>query len=385
MKNKFNPKIFNGKPRLEKSILGSQNISKIWIWNPQKNEYEAGNNCYIARRKRNANGLKVVQKKAFASLQDARAWQNCSLPDDKEDITLEKADSPLFAKVVDDYTKNRMNLHKVSTQNLYNRFLSGVNFKYFKDFRIQEISPQVIDSWISYLKSLPTRESRLSFKMDLSLLKSILNYYAERDDSYILPFKKRHKKDIVLKPALGVKTKDITEEQFLKFRAQLLLGKLGLTMYTLATVQFCHALRISEAAAIFMEDVFFNVDPRKSRLKITKSVRYDSNKKGVIQYSFKNATSNMGSKESPLLPNSYYALKKFFEKYPDRMGPLFIQENGELLTYRQIQHAYQKAFKDMTKRTSTSISPWSVVPSDSKWFSRVHVLSDIAVRALRLF
>jgi AMP-polyphosphate phosphotransferase len=44
---------------------------------------------------------------------------------------------------------------------------------------------------------------------------------------------------------------------------------------------------------------------------------------------------------------------------------------------------YQKAFKEMTKRTSTPQSPWTVVPADSKWFSRVSILSDIAKRGVK--
>lgn len=43
--------------------------------------------------------------------------------------------------------------------------------------------------------------------------------------------------------------------------------------------------------------------------------------------------------------------------------------------------SYQKAFKDMTKRTSTKYCPWKVIPSDSKWFGRVKILSDIVKRA----
>ncbi len=41
---------------------------------------------------------------------------------------------------------------------------------------------------------------------------------------------------------------------------------------------------------------------------------------------------------------------------------------------------YQKAFKEMTKRTSTSFSPWTVVPADSKWFCRTYILNDISKR-----
>lgn len=46
---------------------------------------------------------------------------------------------------------------------------------------------------------------------------------------------------------------------------------------------------------------------------------------------------------------------------------------------------YQKAFKDMTQRTSTAASPWTVVPADSKWFSRTYILNDICKRAAQFF
>ncbi len=42
---------------------------------------------------------------------------------------------------------------------------------------------------------------------------------------------------------------------------------------------------------------------------------------------------------------------------------------------------YQIAFKEMKKRTSTPKCPWTVVPADSKWFARVHILKDISKRA----
>ncbi len=47
--------------------------------------------------------------------------------------------------------------------------------------------------------------------------------------------------------------------------------------------------------------------------------------------------------------------------------------------------AYQMSFKEMTKRTSTKICPWTVVPANSKWFARVHILNDIVRRANRFY
>ncbi len=47
--------------------------------------------------------------------------------------------------------------------------------------------------------------------------------------------------------------------------------------------------------------------------------------------------------------------------------------------------SYQIAFKEMTKRTSSSVSPWTVIPADSKWFARVYVINDIARQAFRFW
>jgi PPK2 family polyphosphate:nucleotide phosphotransferase len=44
-------------------------------------------------------------------------------------------------------------------------------------------------------------------------------------------------------------------------------------------------------------------------------------------------------------------------------------------------HAYMKAYRDALAATSTDHSPWYVVPSDHKWFSRV-VIADVIVQAL---
>lgn len=38
---------------------------------------------------------------------------------------------------------------------------------------------------------------------------------------------------------------------------------------------------------------------------------------------------------------------------------------------------YYSAFKDMIRKTSTTHSQWKVIPADSKWFTRIKVISDI--------
>lgn len=348
MKKKFNPKIYAGRARIERSLAGSPNVTKIFSWNPEKVVYEPNESskCYLARRKRFLNGITQKEKKAFCSLNEAKQWQHEAQADREPVEKKAAATSPRFSYVLSEYRKNRMTQLKPSTQSAYNKLMNNKYFDFLKDYEIQLITPQVIDAWIRYLKTLTSKESRTSFKKEFTLLKTVLNYYAEYQDDYVLPLKSRHKKDIIVKASNGSKLKDLSEEQFLRFRDELVKCKLGKFLGALATVQFYQALRISEAAGLHREDIFFSPQATESRIRVTKSVHYLENKKGVIQQSFKNSKSNAGVKEQPLFPESYLALKRFTEAYPDRQGALFLQENGlELLTYRQIQAAYDRAFK----------------------------------------
>ena len=49
---------------------------------------------------------------------------------------------------------------------------------------------------------------------------------------------------------------------------------------------------------------------------------------------------------------------------------------------RQCWDAYQDAYEDMIKNTSTKAAPWVVVPADHKWFARL-VVSSVIVQALK--
>lgn len=85
-----------------------------------------------------------------------------------------------------------------------------------------------------------------------------------------------------------------------------------------------------------------------------------------------------------LLDLSYDEQKKRFEerrKNPFKSWKL----TDEDLRNRRKWPAYESAYREVLKQTSTDVAPWTVVPADSKWFSRVAVLGDILDRAERFF
>lgn len=212
---------------------------------------------------------------------------------------------------------------------------------------ISEITPFVIDDWINWLKDLDLTNRRASFKHEYDLLSGILKFYSGYDDDFKSPLKRRHRQNIILRDSGTVKGKFISEEEFLKFRENLLSLPDGKTFAAMATVQFYQSLRISEVSAICWEDLKIVPDNlSRTTIHISRSVFF-SRKKGAkpeIQNSFKNSKGNNGIKVLPLLKESYdvlFSLKEANAKH----GLVFLDQNKELFSYRQIQHAYDSAFK----------------------------------------
>jgi len=75
--------------------------------------------------------------------------------------------------------------------------------------------------------------------------------------------------------------------------------------------------------------------------------------------------------------------KRFQEREQDPLKSWKLTE--EDYRNRKKWDLYQAAFKDMYKKTSTRNCPWQVVPADSKWFARVHILNDIIKQAGKFF
>jgi len=145
--------------------------------------------------------------------------------------------------------------------------------------------------------------------------------------------------------AVVIRQKNIPEEQFLEFRRALSALKNGDLWQSLATVQYYQALRISEAAGLYWEDVHFDLDsPHNSRISIVRSVFWP-HKKGLESYvriGFKNAESNGGIKEQPMFPETFQALHSLH--FENAKGLVF-KLQGTHLDYRAIQHTYDRGFK----------------------------------------
>jgi len=91
--------------------------------------------------------------------------------------------------------------------------------------------------------------------------------------------------------------------------------------------------------------------------------------------------------EKYLVSNGILVLKFFLNLSQGEQRKRFLARIDEpdknwkfaVADYQERRHwdAYQKAYQDMLRHTSTSYAPWSVIPADHKWFARLAVSETI--------
>jgi integrase len=355
MKMKFNPKQYQGKARVYPQVAGAPGIRRLWIWNEKRQEYlspQRGKPFEARRYEVTGDGKRSRTKQAFETLQAARSWQSFS---SKEAVTstlvdVEKTTGPSFGDIVNEFRRTKYPQLAESTRVAYDKLIK-LYLESLLSLPIREVTPKRIDRWLAELKRPDGKamqsSRRFSFDHELSLLSTILKYYVSYHDdaSFQFPVKQRHQEVCGLNRRRIAKSKDLTEAEFQKFRSELLKLSHGAVLATLATVQYYQALRISEVAALYWEDVIFDFgSPEESKLRIVRSVCWPRRRgqASFVQAGFKNGESNNGIKVQPLFKESFKGLEA--EYRPEKTGLVFNQD-GVHFEYRQIQHAYDTAFR----------------------------------------
>jgi integrase len=359
---RFNSKCYQGKARVYRPVPGTTNVSKLFVWDETKAEYlppDRGLN-YLARRyDQGPVGKRQRVSQYFATLDEARNWQaRLEAASTSKDESYERAErkarraqGPKLKDVIREWQNRKYQALAVGTRVHYDQLIEK-HFQSLIDLRVNAVTSSVIDGWIAEMKSRvgETHQSRMrkSFLHELTLLGVILRYYSEYHDDpeFRYPIKRRHREDAELRVNDHDKPKDLSVDEFIKFREALAMGLHGPALAAMATVQYFQALRISEAAALHWEDVHLNFrSPEESRIRVSRHVEF-SRKRGMsskIAPGFKNSHATGGMKELPLFPPAYAALRELF--FVGAKGLVFQSPEGTFFEYRQIQRAYNIAFK----------------------------------------
>lgn len=202
-------------------------------------------------------------------------------------------ESPRFESVVESFRQNAYPLRARSTCLQYVKMLN-LYFDYYQLMRITEITPKHFDEWLR-------REMR-------------------RPD------------------------RDLPRSAFERVRA-CMMELYGEMWWALFTVQWCEALRISEAAALCWEDVRLNTaKPSASCIHVCRHVLWTRvpGEEPLVESGFKNSSANGGSKLLPVFPEAFAALRKIYTART--FGLILRNSEGGPLTYCSIQSRYARAF-----------------------------------------
>jgi integrase len=344
MKKLMSLKAYRGKDRIFSSVPGAPGISRLYVWDKNKMEYLTPKRAkrYCARRYSYIDGEKKRRFEFFSTLDEAREWQLTGKPASfsKEVAATEGPNSsPSFKEVIEKWQKDSWPLLKENTTIQYSKCL-----KFFGSLLhrpIETIRPSDIDDLIAGWKQKRGgyRKVRTSFAKEFETLTIIFRWYQGNfdDAAIVMPFKDRHYKQIILKYATKVARKHMTEEECDRFLAELL--KEGLMFYVLGFTQFKQMLRISEACAMKWQ----HLDTEENSYALCEHAVWPrvGGKPPYIALGTKN-----------IKAGEVYMINLFQEvvnqigrikKYPG--CDLIFHNNGKLLTYRQIQYRFDKAFK----------------------------------------
>lgn len=355
MRTKFNPKIYQDKARVYTQIPNAPRLSRVWVWNENKQEYltPPEGKMYLASRYENKKRV----KKFFETLEEARNWQQgLEAPANPFAPTKKVNTTPLFSRVVEDWKKRGLVGTEQSTLRLYDRILL-LHFSMLMDKHMDEITGKLVDQWLDELMN-PLGEryldpNRVHFRGEINLLRSILIYYrnsARRSynhENWAYPLERDQVKRAKTKIRASKRDRSVklSEEEFFIFRSSF-QGKYSESMYDLSTVQFYCSLRISECAALHYEDIFLNFNnPSLSYMIVKRHIDWPR-AKGVEAKElpgFKNSKHlENHTKKLAIFPEAFKVLAKIWK--PDMKGLIFKNEDS-FFQYRQIENAYNRAFK----------------------------------------
>ncbi|MGE0526767.1 MAG: tyrosine-type recombinase/integrase [Bdellovibrionales bacterium] len=338
MTKKIDPKVFKG-ALVWAPVAGHKGIRRRWAWNEAKLRYEdpPGGPQYQARRVSElASGREA---RCFSSLQGAREWKerrNVQVETQNTTATCEHAGYTV-ADLVRDFKAKRYPFLAEGTVILYERRLELLEPLF--TMNVDDLTSQNISDWIDWLKSpemlSERRNTRVSFEKELKALSTLLRWHIEENDDsrLVFPIKRKHfaKAEVRKRAARQVV---LSDDELTKWLTA--LKQADPLFYAMAVVQVYQVLRVSEVCAMRWS----NLDLPNGRYHIREHVLWP-------RVGGKPPSLAVGTKTTM---DSYWVplwteVQAVLSTLDVREGcDLIFHDQGNLLTYRQIQYAYDIAF-----------------------------------------
>lgn len=265
----------------------------------------------------------------FSRLSDAKRWVMTFLPSSKEP---KKKKSPLFKDVWKEYKLVRYSDLEYSTKQAKDERVK-IFYPDIKDMHMEDIDADFFrDLILRHKTSGKHQSSRISFDKEIKEYKAIFHWYRDyKDYKFYIPITKFHKQLGKIKKKIP-RNKKMSINQVQKF-----FNSFENELFKkFAVAQFFCCARVSEIAGLQTHSVDFE----EGVLQIKDVVVWDKGKKFV---ELKPYTKNNDVKNVQIVKPLYDILVEQINN-SSSSGYVF-HINGEALTYRQIQHHYNRAFK----------------------------------------
>jgi len=147
MTKKFDVKVFLGKKRVYRSVVGSPRITRVFVWNGKEYAPPKDGKLYLARRyEPNPDGKLNRVSRYFVSLNEARYWQTGQKPV----VILQDPNAYTVSRLIHDWQKSIWSTIRESTRIYYSKAIPF--YKFLFHMEVEKITPSTIDSWLVHLK-----------------------------------------------------------------------------------------------------------------------------------------------------------------------------------------------------------------------------------------
>lgn len=346
MSKKDDLKTFRGH-RVYSALPAYRNILRIYCWSEEKKRYEppTRGKLYQANRYELVDGKKKRVSQFFETLEQAKNWQS-GIDDERQQpvviqpvpaLQTEVSGGPTLKEVIEFWRKTEEKLLQ-GTRIYYNKLVDMLEPIHHK--AVDNIKATDLDALIELWHKGYVSPNRLSFDRELETLNFFIRWYINNydDAKAVYPVKDRHWKRSQLNKVKPFRRPYMLQEELDAF-LQAVSELSGSMWLAFATVQVKQFMRVSETAAMKWSNFY----PRNKEYLLCEHVtwpRVDGAPAVVAP-----GTKNREAQESfmlPLFQDSIDAITSQ-QKYPG--CDLIFHDNGQVLTYRQIQYVFDCAFK----------------------------------------
>lgn len=337
MNKKFDPKKYLDRDLVRVEVPNAPSVSRRYVWSKLKARYEEPHRGKIYEARRWNILSRKRETKLFESLEEARHWQQS---DFTKPEASSRSDKYTINDLLLDWQKSSWPMLRPTTVIYYSKIIRV--FEPLLGVEVEALTPKIIDEWLLEIKSpkwLATyRSTRKSLDKELETLKAMVNWYIEHNDDtkLVSPFKKRHQKALKIRDACVKRSSYMTNSELATWMEE--LREYSDVFAALAWTQVRQILRVSEVCAM----KWSNLDLASRAYRVCEHALWTRQRGDEVKIVPGTKTLKAGDSYTTYLRADVAALLSQIPKHPE--SDLIFHDEGQPLTYRQVQAAYDRAF-----------------------------------------